>query len=166
MKKNILLLLLLCVAGMTNAFAYSFSSVCATGQTLYYNITDYTHHYVAITYPGTSGSYWNGYTKPSGNITLPVSVYYNGFTYTVKAIGNHAFHDCSDLTGNLSIPNTVTTIGDYAFYSNTKVESLTLPDTVEYLGVESFGKNGKLAEIAAKYKLDNAVITDFSSQKK
>ncbi len=32
--------------------------------------------------------------------------------------------------------------------------------------LEKFGKNGKLAEIAAKYQLDNAVITDYSSQKK
>ena len=31
--------------------------------------------------------------------------------------------------------------------------------------LEKFAKNGKLAEIAAKYKLSNAVITDFSSQK-
>ena len=32
--------------------------------------------------------------------------------------------------------------------------------------LEKFGKNGKLAEIAAKYQLDNAVITDYTSQKK
>jgi len=31
--------------------------------------------------------------------------------------------------------------------------------------LEKFAKNGKLAEIAKKYGLDNAVITDFSSQK-
>ena len=31
--------------------------------------------------------------------------------------------------------------------------------------LEKFGKNGKLAEIAAVYKLDNAVITDYTSQK-
>ena len=31
--------------------------------------------------------------------------------------------------------------------------------------LEKFGTNGKLAEIAAKYRLDNAVITDYTSQK-
>ena len=119
MKKNILLLLLLCVAGMTNAFAYSFSKVYA-GQTLYFNITDATHHYVEITYPGTSGNYWNGYTKTTGSLSLPSSVSYNGITYTVTAIGDYAFYGCTGLTmGWLSFPNSITTIGQRAFYNCT-----------------------------------------------
>ena len=52
-RKHFLLILLLCLAGMTKMYAYDFSAVCETGQTLYYNITNATNHYVELTYPGT-----------------------------------------------------------------------------------------------------------------
>ena len=51
-QKVILALLLALFAGLGTAYAYSFSAVCSTGQTLYYNITDATNHYVEITCPG------------------------------------------------------------------------------------------------------------------
>ena len=47
-----LLVLLLNVVGLTKMYAYSFSAVCSTGQTLYYNNTNATNHYVEITFPG------------------------------------------------------------------------------------------------------------------
>lgn len=59
MKKALhtaLLVLLLSVAGMTKMYAFDFSAVCETGQTLYYNITDSTNHYVSLTCPG--GTPW------------------------------------------------------------------------------------------------------------
>jgi hypothetical protein len=119
---------------------YDFSAVCSTGQRLYYNITDATNHYVEITYPGTSSSSpWNGFTKPTGNITLPPTVTYNGVTYTVKAIGNHAFDHCSGLTGSLTIPNTVTSIGNFAFYyCNGFTGSLTLLSSLTTIGNYAF----------------------------
>ena len=123
MKKRILLhqkgafaLLLALFLGMGTAYASDFSAQCSTGQTLYYNIIDASNHYVKITYPGTSTSNpWNGYTKPTGNITLPSSVTYNGDNYSVTAIGNYAFYDCDGLTGSLTIPNSVITVGACAF---------------------------------------------------
>ena len=149
-KKGVFVLLLALLAGMGTAYAYSFSAVCPTGQTLYYNITDATNHYVEITCPGTPGTAcWNGYTKPTGNITLPSSVTYNGVNYTVKAIGEHAFYECSGLTGTLTIPNTVTTIGENAFHGCSGFTgSLTIPNSVTTIGILAFagcsGFNGSL----------------------
>ena len=80
-KKGVFALLLALGLGMGTAYAYDFSAVCSTGQTLYYNIIDATNHYVEITYPGTSTTNpWSGYTKPTGSIPLPSTVTNNGVT--------------------------------------------------------------------------------------
>ena len=114
-QKGVFVLLLAFFLGSGTAYAYDFSAVCSTGQTLYYNIIDATQHYVELTCPGPYNSPWGGYTQPTGNITLPSSVTHNGVTYTVKEISSYAFFGCEGLTGSLTIPNTVTLISDRAF---------------------------------------------------
>ena len=147
--RSILLVLLLSVAGMTKGFAqnYDFSAVCETGQTLYYNIIDATNHYVELTFPGDDDlpySYWHGeeihdYPRPTGNITLPSSVTYNGVTYTVTSIHPRAFSGCSGLTGSLTIPNSVTEIGEAAFSGCSGFTgSLTIGNSVTEIDVVAF----------------------------
>lgn len=138
-RKEVFAFFLALCLGMGTAYAYDFSKVCSTGQRLYYNIIDATNHYVALTYPGTSTSNpWGGYTQPEGNITLPSSVTYNGFIYTVKAIGTYAFYQCLDLTGPLTIPNSVLTIGNYAFYDCNYFTGLTIGSSVTSIGENAF----------------------------
>ncbi|MBQ8997133.1 MAG: leucine-rich repeat protein [Clostridium sp.] len=56
-----------------------------------------------------------------------------------------AFTNCTGLTGNLTIPNTVTNIGDYAFYScNGFRGKLTIPDSVITIGEAAFQYCSKL----------------------
>lgn len=112
-----LFVLLLSVAGMNKSYAYDFSAVCSTGQTLYYNITDASNHYVELTCPGDPGgdSWPNTFTKPTGNITLPSNVTYGGTTYTVTAIGAFAFYHCNGMTGSLTIPSSINSIQFAAF---------------------------------------------------
>jgi hypothetical protein len=140
MQKGIFVLLLVLCWGMGTAYAYDFSKTCSTGQTLYYNIIDATNRYVEITYPGTdSDAPWAGFTKPTGNITLPTTVSYNGVAYTVKAIGNRAFLLCDGLTGSLIIPNSVTSIGWNAFYRCTGFTgTLTIPNSVTMINNYAF----------------------------
>ena len=79
---------------------------------IYYNITSSTDLMVEVTYGGSSSSaYTNEYT---GFVTIPESVTYNGTTYSVTSIGYQAFCYCSGLT-SVTIPNSVTSIGDAAF---------------------------------------------------
>ena len=139
-KKGVFVLLLALFAGMGTAYAADFS-VVYSGQTLYFNIIDASNHYVEITYPGASlSSPWEGYTKPTGNITLPSTVTHSGVNYTVTAIGSRAFYDCSRLTGSLIIPNTVTTIGGQVFWSCSGFDgSLTIPNSVTVIGNAAFG---------------------------
>ena len=57
---------------------------------------------------------------------------------SVTSIGEWAFEDCTGLT-SITIPNTVTYIGDHAFYSCTGLTSITIPDSVTSIGAVAFG---------------------------
>ena len=109
-------LLLLLVAG--NVFAYDFSAVCSSGQTLYYNILGSVYNHKAeVTYACYDQSnYYFGFTKPTGNLEIPSSVIdpSSGLQYSVTSIGDYAFYGCSRLT-SVTIPNSVTKIGRCAF---------------------------------------------------
>ena len=115
--KRLATLLITLLLGLGTTYAYDFSAVCSTGQTLYYTITDATNHYVSVVAPGgNSYSGWDNYTKPTGAIDIPETVVSGSVTYTVTSIGNYAFYNCSGLTGSLIIGNSVTSIGNSAFY--------------------------------------------------
>lgn len=135
--------LLLGVLG--ESYAYDFSAVCETGQTLYYSITDTTNHYVEMVAPNSFGYYyegWDGYTKPSGNMVLDSIVTFENVDYTVTSIGYGAFSNCFNLTGNLIIPNSVITISDYAFNSCIRLTDLTIANSVLTIGVSAFSNCG------------------------
>ena len=138
-KKSLFALLLALFVGMGTANAYDFYKTCSTGQRLYYNIIDASNHYVEITCPGTPGATgWNGYTKPTGNITLPSTVTNSSVTYTVTKIGNYAFYYCNGLTGTLIIPNSVSLIGHYSFYNCNGFTGLTLGNSVDAIQMSAF----------------------------
>ena len=58
------------------------------------------------------------YSNASTSLTIPNSVSFNGKCYSVTAIGNRAFSGCNSFKGSLTIPNSVSSIGDNAFYDN------------------------------------------------
>lgn len=128
----LLLLMLPLMAG--RAYAYDFSAVCSTGQTLYYQIIDNQSRHVSLVRPETQLVNWDGWTnheKPIGDIVLPSHVVYNGNTYVVTKIGDHCFASCHGMTGELVIPNTVTTIESNAFeYCTGFTGSIIIPNSV------------------------------------
>lgn len=131
-----IIMLLLFAAIQSTAYAYSFSSVCGTGQTLYFNIlSDST---VATTYPNSTGSsYYQGFTKPTGVLQIPATVYHGGTTYHVVSIGSNTFHSCNGLT-SVTIPSSVTAIEDRAFEACTGLTAIVIPSSVRSIGVGSF----------------------------
>ncbi len=67
---------------------------------------------------------------------------------TVTTIGKYAFHECTNLT-SITIPNSVTTIGKYAFYDieNLKeifCEAIIPPHLLESSAILSYNWNGKI----------------------
>ena len=85
---------------------------------------------VAVTYAPSNASL-------SGALTIPATVTYNGTTYTVTAIDNAAFHDCTGLT-NVTIPNSVTTIGTEAFIGCTGLTGVNISNSVTTIGERAF----------------------------
>ena len=75
------------------------------------------------------------------SVTVPGSVTLAGFEtghYYVRAgIERWTFGNCPQLSGNFTIPNGVTFIGEYAF-CNTPVTSVTFPSSLTYIGESAF----------------------------
>ena len=141
-KKGVLALLLALFLGMGTAYAYDFS-VVVSGKTFYFNLIDATHHYVEVTYPGTYSNPYGGFTKPTGNISIPDGFYSGSTLYTVTKIGDRAFYGCSGLTGSLTIPSTVNSIGVDAFYNCSGFSgSLSVPNSVTTIGSWAFSNCG------------------------
>ena len=56
----------------------------------------------------------------------------------MTAIGNYAFFANSFLSGDLTIPNSISQIGDYAFGGCTNLTSVTIPNSVTSIGDYAF----------------------------
>ena len=56
---------------------------------------------------------------------------------SVTSIGEAAFYKCTSLT-SVTIGNSVTSIGHYAFYNCTGLTSVTIPNSVKSIGREAF----------------------------
>lgn len=131
--------------------AYSFSAVAPSGQTLFYNITQYPYNgnaSVEVTYYNTTSNPWpSGSPSPAGVLTIPDSVIYNDDTYVVTAIGNYAFKGCTELS-SVSIPNSITSIGIQSFYGCCGLEgTLIIRNTVSSIGNFAFADCSRLSSI-------------------
>ena len=149
-------------------WAYDFTAVAPSGQTLQYTYVN-----------GSSGSevYVAGGTGLTGALTIPSSVNYQNHTYTVTSIHNRAFRNATALT-SVTLPATITaiesqsfkgcsglttmvlgngviTIGNEAFANCTALTTATLPNSVTTIDDDAFSGCTSLASLA----LGNGVTT-------
>ena len=120
---------------------------------LCYNFNDDSTS-VTVTYEKTGQYGGDGYYNLNGDLVIPSSVTYNGITYSVTAIDERAFENCSSLT-SVTIGNSVKSIGLCAFYGCTGLTSITIGDSVTSIGCMAFGECTGLTSVS----LPNSVVT-------
>lgn len=139
--KKVLLFFALFMGLFATSWAYDFSAVSPSGHTLFYNIIS---DGVEVTFEFyTDAPYTNA---PTGTLTIPSSVVYNGNTYSVIRIGYEAFYGCSGLT-SVTIPNSVTGIDHHAFQDCSGLTSITIPNSVTCISDFAFLRCSGLTSI-------------------
>ena len=108
-----------------------------TVNNIHYKFIPNTTNEVAVSYEEyESGRYGGYYSSYSGSVTIPAAVTYNSVTYKVTAVGNGAFAEHSVTSVNL--PNTITSIGRYAFGDCSQLYIVNLPQSIKSIGASAF----------------------------
>lgn len=86
---------------------------------------------------------------------------------TVTSIGQSAFEGCNNLK-SISIPNSVTSIGNKAFYECKKLENIIIPDGVTFIRFDTFNGCESLEWVSlpeSVYYIDQFAFKNCSSLK-
>jgi len=97
-----------------------------------------------------------GYTGSGGAVTIPGTVGY----FPVISIGDYAFQGAG--VTSVTIPNSVTNIGNEAFANCDSLTSLIIPNSVIGLGVEAFASCGSLASVTLSTNLPSIPASAFA----
>ncbi len=123
---------------------------------IYYVVTDSVNKACGVTYGGEvfySPSY-------SGVVDIPETVTYNGCTYSVTSIDACTFFLC-DLS-EVSIPNTITSIGQRAFESCRSLTEITIPISVIDIGRRAFCSCTSITEIVIPSSITSIKESTFN----
>ena len=136
-------------------------SVTSIGERAFYGCTGLTSVYITDLAAWCGISYYGSESNP---LCYAHNLYLNGELVTdlvipdsVTSIGNFAFCGCTGLT-SIMIPESVTSIGNYAFYGCSGLTSITIPDSVTSIGRDAFNgcDNLQYNEYDNGYYLGNA----------
>ncbi|MCR5796579.1 MAG: leucine-rich repeat domain-containing protein, partial [Eubacterium sp.] len=104
-------------------------------------------------------------SKKITEIHIPATVKCDGVTYKVTSIGQKAFYKNTKLK-KVVVGNNVTHIEDYAFYGCKNITSIKLGKNLDIIGNSSFRKCTKLAEIVIPKSVDTLGKNAFYGCKK
>ena len=116
-------------------------SVTSIGNSAFYNCTSLTSVHISDIAAWCNISFVDGYSNP---LYYAKNLYLNGNLVTelvipnsVTSIGNSAFYNCTSLT-SVTIGNGVTSIGSSAFEGCSSLTSVTIGNSVKSIGSEAF----------------------------
>ena len=109
---------------------------------------DYTN---CIFYTTSNGNIVSPYNSNAFGATIISNEIINGigtivFDDSITTIGEEAFYDCVSLT-SVTIPDSVTTIGSNAFRDCSSLTSVTIPDSVTTIGESAFSNCRSLTSV-------------------
>lgn len=140
MKKTLLFLFVLVNTNLALAQQFQYDNV-------FYRVVPFT----------TTAEVSSNQCLLSGNIISDVTIHpivnYNGTDYTVTTIADSAFYQCS--LQSITIPNTITSIGNEAFKYCAALDNVIIPNSVSSLGTAAFYDCTNLTSIV----LSNSITT-------
>lgn len=74
---------------------------------------------------------------PHIDLTIPSTIDYDGYAYTVTEIDSAVFCDCKPLIA-IDLPQSLRSIGKHAFTGCDSLSHINIPDNVTYIGDEAF----------------------------
>jgi hypothetical protein len=106
-----------------------------------------------VAYSGTEGTHY-GYsdTYPANEMpqySLDTSLISVKIPNSITSVGNNAFYGCSKLI-TVTIPNSVISIGDYAFFNCSGLIDISIGSSVTSIGEGSFGNCSGMTEMYVK----------------
>lgn len=147
-RTSILQFLLLVITGLmstVSSSAITFEVANEDGVVICYDTGSSSQYAGVVARSNTSPKY-------SGVVNIPENVRYNGIDYIVNEIKYSAFKDCVALTA-VSIPSTVTSLGDCAFQGCVSLTNLTIPNSVINIGAFTFDDCNSLQSVSLPQSL-------------
>ena len=108
-------------------------NVSGEGRTKYFGCLIFTEY---DTYCKLTGCHNNAF----GSVIIPSEVEFDGKLLPVTAIGSYAFVECEyiEYVTDITIPDSVTTIEEKAFYGCTGLKTVEMPGSVISIGFKAF----------------------------
>ena len=126
------------------------NSVTSIGSRAFFYCSGLTSVHISDIAAWCNIDFADSYTNP---LSFAHHLYLNGeevkdllIPNSVTSIGDYAFRGCSGLT-SVTIPNSVTRIGDVAFWGCTGLTSVTIPNSVTSIGNEAFSSCSGLTSV-------------------
>ena len=146
-------------ASSSTLFGYIFGTSSGGTETKqYYGYSSYSTYYIPTSLKSV--------TITGGNILYGAFYNCSGLTNitlgdSVTSIGNFAFRGCKSFT-SIEIPDSVTSIGSYAFIGCSSLTSIEIPDSVTSIGSSAFESCTSLKSIILPFVGGSASATKAS----